>query len=367
MIREQLAEHRDEAVDRVGGLAVGSGQPANRVVGAIHLVAAIDQKERRTRGHQTILFDSASRLRAGADRRPGVDRLRQRHRQKIRIRRRYFLALDGSAIVYVNASVPALVALRGVSLPLDPHARLDRAVVRDIYDTPVSSVASVTTSRREGRRYVHLRIDVADVRRLGDAAAVRLVNLSLQRGRHLRVRAAHAGLGRKRWATSAGAAMSSSPCACTCRARSSTTTRRREESTRQHHCVGTAAGRSASRARRSTSRRGWKRNRSCSTPSPSSARWACWSCSRSSPPSGSSNRASQRLSPLSPQSQPLFRVSIDSRTSASVFSSFFNSNSPKPEASERASIRSTLLCTTPSSVTRPRLTTTRIGGLAIAA
>ena len=81
-----------------------------------------------------------------------------------------FLALDGSAIVYVNASVAALVALRGVPLPIDPNARLDRAVVRDIYNTPVSGVASVTTSRREGRRYVHLRIDVADVRRLGDAA-----------------------------------------------------------------------------------------------------------------------------------------------------------------------------------------------------
>jgi hypothetical protein len=80
-----------------------------------------------------------------------------------------FLSLDGSATVYVNASVPALVALRGVALPLDPGARLDRTVVRGIYDTPVSRVASLTTSRREGRRYVHLRIDVADIRRLGEA------------------------------------------------------------------------------------------------------------------------------------------------------------------------------------------------------
>jgi len=80
-----------------------------------------------------------------------------------------FLNLDGSAIVYVNASVPALVALRGVSLPIDPRARLDRMVVRDLYETPVSHVASVTTSRRDGRRYVHLRIDVPDIRRLGEA------------------------------------------------------------------------------------------------------------------------------------------------------------------------------------------------------
>ena len=81
-----------------------------------------------------------------------------------------FLALDGSATVYVNASVPALVSLRGVTLPLSPSARLDRLAVRDLYQTPVSRVASVTTSRREGRRYVHLRLDVPDVRRLGEAA-----------------------------------------------------------------------------------------------------------------------------------------------------------------------------------------------------
>ena len=81
-----------------------------------------------------------------------------------------FLSLDGSATVYLHASVPALVALRGVSLPVDPGARLGRTVVRDIYETPVSRVASVTTSRREGRRYVHLRIEVPDIRRLGEAA-----------------------------------------------------------------------------------------------------------------------------------------------------------------------------------------------------
>ena len=80
-----------------------------------------------------------------------------------------FLALDGSATVYVNASVPALVALRGVALPLDPAARLDRMAVRDLYETPVSHVVSVTTSRREGRRYVHLRLTVPEVRRLGEA------------------------------------------------------------------------------------------------------------------------------------------------------------------------------------------------------
>ena len=81
-----------------------------------------------------------------------------------------FLALDGSASVFVNASVPALVALRGAALPVDPSARLDRQVVRALYTSPVTEVANVNTSRRDGRRYVHLRINVADIRKLSEAA-----------------------------------------------------------------------------------------------------------------------------------------------------------------------------------------------------
>ncbi|MGE0041680.1 MAG: hypothetical protein AB7H88_11085 [Vicinamibacterales bacterium] len=81
-----------------------------------------------------------------------------------------YLALDGSATVYVNASVPALVALRGAPLDADPRARLDRDAVRAFFESPVARVASVTDSRRSNRRYVHVRLDVPDVRRLGAAA-----------------------------------------------------------------------------------------------------------------------------------------------------------------------------------------------------
>jgi hypothetical protein len=81
-----------------------------------------------------------------------------------------FLELDGSATVYVNASVPALVALRGAPLDVDPRARLDRNDVRAFFDSPVTDVESVTTSRRDNRRYVHVRLNVADIRRLSDAA-----------------------------------------------------------------------------------------------------------------------------------------------------------------------------------------------------
>jgi hypothetical protein len=80
-----------------------------------------------------------------------------------------YLALDGSATVYVNASVPALVALRDAPLEVDPRARLDRNDVRAFFASPVTEVASVTTSRRQGRRYVHVRLDIEDIRRLGEA------------------------------------------------------------------------------------------------------------------------------------------------------------------------------------------------------
>lgn len=81
-----------------------------------------------------------------------------------------YLDLDGSATVYVNAAVPALVALRDAPLPVDPNARLDRNDVRAWFQGPGARVASVSTSRREGRRYVHLRIETDDIRTLSQAA-----------------------------------------------------------------------------------------------------------------------------------------------------------------------------------------------------
>lgn len=81
-----------------------------------------------------------------------------------------YLELDGSATVYVNASVPALVALRGAPLDPDPRARLDRNEVRAFFESPVTEVESVTTSRRDNRRYVHVRLNVTDIRRLHEAA-----------------------------------------------------------------------------------------------------------------------------------------------------------------------------------------------------
>jgi hypothetical protein len=81
-----------------------------------------------------------------------------------------YLSLDGTATVNVNASVAALVALRGFDLDPNPRARVDRAQVRTMFQGPGVQVSRVSLSRRDGRRFVHVGLDVADVRQLSRVA-----------------------------------------------------------------------------------------------------------------------------------------------------------------------------------------------------
>jgi hypothetical protein len=60
--------------------------------------------------------------------------------------------------------------LRGLDLDPDPRARFERLKVRRWFESPVAEVESISTSRRDNRRYVHLRIQVSDIRRLGEVA-----------------------------------------------------------------------------------------------------------------------------------------------------------------------------------------------------
>lgn len=81
------------------------------------------------------------------------------------------LALDGSATVIVNTSVPAIVALRGLPLPVNPRARFDRGAVRALFEGPGVEVTRVSRPwRRRGRRFFQVRLAVADVRRLAEVA-----------------------------------------------------------------------------------------------------------------------------------------------------------------------------------------------------
>jgi hypothetical protein len=77
-----------------------------------------------------------------------------------------YLSLDGSATVYVNSSIAALNALRGTSFDASPAARFDRDAYRAYFSSPQTRVTRLTSSRRAGRRFVHVRLDVADVREL---------------------------------------------------------------------------------------------------------------------------------------------------------------------------------------------------------
>lgn len=81
-----------------------------------------------------------------------------------------YLGLDGSATLNVNTSVPALVALRGAELNPSPHARFERERIRAFFEAPGVTVTALSSSRRYGRRFVHVSMDVADVRSLQRAA-----------------------------------------------------------------------------------------------------------------------------------------------------------------------------------------------------
>ena len=81
------------------------------------------------------------------------------------------LAMDGSATLVVNASLPALAALRGLPVPTDSAARLDTDQVRALFETPVSDVTRVSRPwRRKGRRFIQVRMEIPDIRRLSEAA-----------------------------------------------------------------------------------------------------------------------------------------------------------------------------------------------------
>jgi hypothetical protein len=80
-----------------------------------------------------------------------------------------YLSLDGSATVYVNSSIAALDALRGASFDTDPAARFDRTPFREYFSSPGVHVTRVSSSRRSGRRFVHVRMEVDNIRTLGSA------------------------------------------------------------------------------------------------------------------------------------------------------------------------------------------------------
>jgi len=82
-----------------------------------------------------------------------------------------YLKLDGSATVVVNTSIPALVALRGAKLDASPQAAIDRDAIRAYYTSPSTRVTHVSRPwRRDGRRFIQVRVQTDDIRTLARAA-----------------------------------------------------------------------------------------------------------------------------------------------------------------------------------------------------
>jgi hypothetical protein len=81
-----------------------------------------------------------------------------------------YVSLDGSANLIVNASVPALAALRGLDVDARSASTL-RSRVRAAYESPFTEVTRVSRPwRRFGRRYVQIRLSVDNVRKLSEVS-----------------------------------------------------------------------------------------------------------------------------------------------------------------------------------------------------
>lgn len=93
-----------------------------------------------------------------------------------------FLSLDGSVSIVVNASIPAMVVLRGASLDIDPEARVDRDAIRTFYECAGVEVIRVSRPwQRDGRRFVQVRIDADDLSALSACRAFSWATYSLTR------------------------------------------------------------------------------------------------------------------------------------------------------------------------------------------
>ena len=108
------------------------------------------------------------------------------------------LSLDGSAIVYVNGSIQALVALHGLDLNPDPLVRFDRSTIRKIYSAPGVVVRNVSLSRRNGRRFVHVRLEVEDISRLAAVKPLAWSTYGLTRAGDEYVYVQHVGVSARR-------------------------------------------------------------------------------------------------------------------------------------------------------------------------
>lgn len=78
-----------------------------------------------------------------------------------------YLAVDGSATVIVNSSLPALVALRGAEIDPRPDGTADRDGIRRLYEGAGCNVDRVGRFwHRRGRKFVRIDVVTEDLRTL---------------------------------------------------------------------------------------------------------------------------------------------------------------------------------------------------------
>lgn len=80
------------------------------------------------------------------------------------------LKVTGEATINVNTSLAALVALRGVPIDASSRGRFDAAAIRRAVEAQGCTVTRVSSTPwfRDGRRFVQIRLDFADVRKASD-------------------------------------------------------------------------------------------------------------------------------------------------------------------------------------------------------
>src|SRR5215471_12465372 len=84
-----------------------------------------------------------------------------------------YLTVRGAATVIVDTSIPALVALRGLKLDPSNSARLDQEDVRRAFEAQGCHVVRVGQPwRRDGRRFVQIRMETDDVRTLNQCGVL---------------------------------------------------------------------------------------------------------------------------------------------------------------------------------------------------
>jgi hypothetical protein len=104
-----------------------------------------------------------------------------------------YLKLDGSATLILNASIPALIALRGLDFT-PPNGRFDRDRVRAAFTTPQTEVTRVSRPwRRAGRQFVQVRVDIPDIRRLSEAPPFSWSRYTLESGNDEHIFEQHVG------------------------------------------------------------------------------------------------------------------------------------------------------------------------------